>query len=132
MKPIMNLDEVAFDDIEDNGYYTSKRGRISDHIGAKKLGYSLTLLPPGKAQCPFHNHHGEEFLILEGHGGLRFGNQRFPIRPHDVTGTAMLIPSSDRRRIADGRVCDLCALHPMKPRASLRCPDPATRGASAT
>mgnify|MGYP003471154555 CR=1 FL=1 len=68
MKPIMNLDEVKFDDVEENGIYTSSRGEISDHIGAKKLGYNLTVVPPGKVQCPFHNHHGEEemFLILEG------------------------------------------------------------------
>lgn len=85
-KPFMNLDEVEFDDIEENGYYTSKRGQISDRIGAQKLGYNLTVLPPGKAQCPFHSHHGEEemFLILEGEGELRFGNQRYPIRTHDV------------------------------------------------
>ena len=86
VKPIMNLDEVAFDDVEENGFYTSKRGQISDHIGARKLGYNLTVLPPGKAQCPFHCHHGEEemFLILEGEGELRFGDQRYPIRRHDV------------------------------------------------
>ena len=85
-KPVMNLDEVAFDDVEDNGLYTSKRGTIGTHIGARQLGYNLTVLPPGKAQCPFHNHHGEEemFLILEGVGELRFGNQRYPLRPHDV------------------------------------------------
>ena len=53
MKPIMNLDEAQFDDVEENGYYTSKRASISDHIGARKLGYNLTVLPPGKAQCPF-------------------------------------------------------------------------------
>jgi uncharacterized cupin superfamily protein len=85
-KPIVNLDDVAFDDIEDNGIYTSRRGTISDLIGARKLGYNLTILPPGKAQCPFHCHHGEEemFFILEGEGELRFGDDRFPIRPHDV------------------------------------------------
>ena len=85
-KPIMNLDEVAFDDIEENGKYTSKRGRIGAQIGARKLGYNLTVLPPGKVQCPFHCHHGEEemFLILEGEGELRFGGQRYPIRKHDV------------------------------------------------
>jgi uncharacterized cupin superfamily protein len=85
-KPLINLDEVSFDDIEDNGYYTSQRARFSVGIGARKLGYNLTVLPPGKAQCPFHNHHGEEemFLILEGHGELRFGNQRHALRPHDV------------------------------------------------
>ena len=86
MKPLMNLDEVAFDDVEENGLYTSSRGQISDLIGARKLGYNLSVLPPGKAQCPFHCHHGEEemFLILEGTGELRFGDQRYPIRPHDV------------------------------------------------
>jgi uncharacterized cupin superfamily protein len=86
VRPIMNLDDVEFDDVEENGYYTSKRGQISDRIGAQKLGYNLTVLPPGKAQCPFHNHHGEEemFLILEGEGELRFGDQRYPIRRHDV------------------------------------------------
>ena len=78
--PIMNLDDVQFDDIEDNGLYTSKRGQISDHIGARKLGYNLSVLPPGKAQCPFHCHHGEEemFLIIEGEGELRFGDKRYP------------------------------------------------------
>ena len=76
MKPIMNLDEVEFDDVEENGIYTSRRGQISDHIGARQLGYNLTVLPPGKVQCPFHSHHGEEemFLILEGEGELRFGD----------------------------------------------------------
>jgi len=85
-KPIMNLDEVQFDDEEENGYFTSQRGTISDLIGAKKLGYNLTVLAPGSAQCPFHNHHGEEemFFILEGEGELRFGDQRYPIRKHDV------------------------------------------------
>ena len=86
MKPIMNLDEVEFDDIEENGIYTSSRGRISAHIGARQLGYNLTVLPPGKVQCPFHSHRGEEemFLILEGEGELRFGDKRYPIRKHDV------------------------------------------------
>ena len=95
MKPIMNLDEVEFDDVEENGIYTSSRGQISDHIGAKKLGYNLTVLPPGKVQCPFHCHHGEEemFLILEGEGELRFGDRRYPIRKHDV----IACPTGDRQ-----------------------------------
>lgn len=87
MKPIMNLDDIVeFDDVEDNGLYTSKRALFSASIGARQLGYNLTVLPPGKAQCPFHAHRGEEemFLILEGEGELRFGDQRYPIRKHDV------------------------------------------------
>jgi len=86
VKPIVNLDDVTFDDVEEDGLYTSRRARFSDRIGARNLGYNLTVLPPGKAQCPFHCHHGEEemFLILEGEGELRFGQERYPIRRHDV------------------------------------------------
>jgi uncharacterized cupin superfamily protein len=85
-KPLTNLDEVQFDDIEDNGFYTSRRALFSARIGARKLGYNLTELPPGKSQCPFHSHREEEemFLILEGEGELRFGEQRFRLRRFDV------------------------------------------------
>jgi uncharacterized cupin superfamily protein len=85
-KPFISLDAVEFNDIEDNGYYTSKRALFSASIGARKLGYNLTELPPGKAQCPFHSHREEEemFLVIDGEGELRFGDQRFKIRKHDV------------------------------------------------
>lgn len=86
VKPVMNLDEVEFDDIEANGRFTSSRGPIGSRIGARQLGYNLTVLPPGKVQCPFHSHHAEEemFLILDGEGELRFGAERYPLRRHDV------------------------------------------------
>ena len=60
MKPVMNLDEVVFGDVEKNGLYTSRRGFIGERIGARQLGYNLTVLPPGKAQCPFHSHRAVE------------------------------------------------------------------------
>lgn len=85
-KPVMNLDEVEYDDVEENGRYTSSRASIGIHIGARDLGYNLTVLPPGKVQCPFHSHLGEEemFFILEGEGELRFGDDRYPLRANDV------------------------------------------------
>lgn len=85
-KPFVNLEEVAFTDIEENGRYTSRRAQFSAGIGARKLGYNLNELPPGKAQCPFHSHRAEEemFLILEGEGELRYGAERYRIRAHDV------------------------------------------------
>lgn len=84
--PLINLADVEFDDVEENGFYTSRRARFSAAIGARRLGYNLTELPPGKSQCPFHSHRAEEevFLILEGEGELRFGSERYPIRKHDV------------------------------------------------
>jgi len=86
VKPIVNLEEVEFNDVEENNYYTSRRALFSASIGARKLGYNLTELPPGKAQCPFHAHREEEemFLILDGEGELRFGDQRYRLRKHDV------------------------------------------------
>ena len=48
-KPFVNLADVEFDDVEDNGYYTSRRATFSASIGAQKLGYNLTELPPGSA-----------------------------------------------------------------------------------
>ena len=87
MRPVINLDEISeFDDVEENGLYTSKRAFVGEKIGAKKLGYNLTILPPGKAQCPFHSHRGEEemFLILSGEGELRYGADRCRIRKHDI------------------------------------------------
>jgi len=84
IKPFVNLDELSFNDCEQNDFYTSKRAQFSAGIGARKLGYNLTELPPGKAQCPFHAHRAEEemFLILEGE--LRYGSSIFTIRKHDV------------------------------------------------
>lgn len=84
--PFVNLDDLPFDDVEDNGCYTSRRACFSAGLGARRLGYNLTVLPPGKAQCPFHVHRVEEemFLVLEGEGELRFGDRRYRIRRHDV------------------------------------------------
>ena len=98
MKPVMNFDEAAFDDIEENGHYTSKRASIGIHIGAQKLGYNLTVVPPGKVQCPFHNHRGEEemFFILEGEGELHFGDKRYPLRPNDIT-LDRLLPQQSKK-----------------------------------
>ncbi len=73
-------------DIEENGYYTSRRAQFSGGIGARKLGCNMTELPAGKAQCPFHSHRAEEemFLVLEGEGELRYGTETYKIRQHDV------------------------------------------------
>ena len=54
-------------------------------IGAQKLGYNITVLPPGKRAFPFHNHHVNEemFFILEGVGEVRIGGETFSIKKGD-------------------------------------------------
>lgn len=84
-RPIINLDELELVSHE-HGRFQGQYGPISEKIGARKLGYNLTICPPGKTVFPFHNHHVNEemFLILEGEGILRFGDERYPVRKHDV------------------------------------------------
>jgi len=55
-------------------------------VGAQKLGYNVTAVPPGKRAFPFHNHRVNEemFLVLEGEGEVRIGPDRHPIRKGDV------------------------------------------------
>jgi uncharacterized cupin superfamily protein len=69
-----------------NGPFQQSYGVISDKIGAKKLGYNLTVVPPGKRVCPFHNHHNNEemFFVIEGSGLLRFGAKEYPLRKFDI------------------------------------------------
>jgi uncharacterized cupin superfamily protein len=85
-RPFVNLADVEFTDVEENGFYSSRRAQFSAAIGARQLGYNLTELPPGSAQCPFHSHRADEemFLILEGEGELRYGSETYQIKKYDV------------------------------------------------
>ncbi|MFT5679936.1 MAG: putative cupin superfamily protein [Myxococcota bacterium] len=88
MKPIINLDALTLHEDPDDGtrYGGGGYGVISDEIGAKKLGYNLSIVPPGRRGCPFHSHRNQEemFFILSGTGVLRFGDTEHSLRPNDV------------------------------------------------
>ena len=86
MKPFLNIDEIEDYQTSEKGPYGESYSAISNKIGAKKLGYSISIVPPGKKVCPFHNHHINEemFLILEGSGILRFGDKKYAIKKHDI------------------------------------------------
>jgi uncharacterized cupin superfamily protein len=66
--------------------FDARVGAIGKRIGAKKLGYNITAVPPGKRAYPFHNHHANEemFYVIEGTGEVRIGKETYPIRPGDV------------------------------------------------
>lgn len=86
MKPLLNLNELDEFHASDDGAFAEKYAVVSEKIGAVKLGYSVSVVSPGKKVCPFHNHriNEEMFLILEGTGTLRFGNQEYSLKPHDI------------------------------------------------
>ena len=95
-KPILNIADLQFRKVGHGASYpgstgapekfSAQVGDIGRKIGAQKLGYNLTVVPPGKRAWPFHNHHINEemFFILEGEGEVRIGGETFPIRQGDV------------------------------------------------
>ena len=93
-KPIINIADVELQPrppaMEPTGEtaqrFGAKMGFIAPRIGARKLGYNITEVPPGKRAFPFHNHRVNEemFFVLEGEGEVRIGKQTYPIRKGDI------------------------------------------------
>ena len=84
--PIVNLDAIRFErKLEHGERFGAVVAPVGANIGARKLGYNVTRVAPGKRAFPFHSHHvGEEmFFILEGQGVLRFGAAEHAVRRGD-------------------------------------------------
>jgi uncharacterized cupin superfamily protein len=66
--------------------FDAKTGQVGTRIGAQKLGYNITAVPPGKAAFPFHCHriNEEMFFVLQGTGDVRIGAETHPIRQGDI------------------------------------------------
>jgi gentisate 1,2-dioxygenase len=48
------------------------------------MATSIRLLPPGFATQPYRGSDSTVFIVVEGRGALRVGEQRFALTPHDV------------------------------------------------
>jgi uncharacterized cupin superfamily protein len=85
-RPILNLADLEFFPWGNGDRYEARLGAIGQRLGAQKLGYNLTVLPPGKRAFPFHSHtvNEEMFFVVEGQGEIRIGAERHPIRQGDV------------------------------------------------
>lgn len=103
LKPILNVAEVPLDptppELAPTGpaaeRFEARTGVISARIGAQKLGYNITAVPPGKRAWPFHNHPAKEemFFVLQGSGVVRIGEEQYPIR----TGDFIACPAGGRK-----------------------------------
>lgn len=93
-KPIINIADVPLEPWPPGAAlagaaaerYEATMAFISPRVGAQKLGYNITAVPPGKSAFPLHNHHVNEemFFILQGSGEVRIGQDTYPIRVGDV------------------------------------------------
>lgn len=83
MSVIVHLDELQFTrDTSHGDKFEAKLAPVGALLGARKLGYNVTSVPPSKRAFPFHNHHANEemFFILEGEGTLRYGDAECAVR----------------------------------------------------
>lgn len=85
---IVNLEHLEFepDHTRANYKYDVAPAAFSRKMGAIKLGYNVSILPPGQFSAPYHYHLSEEevFLVLEGKAILRQNGQFREIRKGDL------------------------------------------------
>ena len=83
---VINIDEVELQHFENGTKLACDAVRVGPLVGAKDLGYSYDVVPPGKRSCPFHSHRAEEemFFIVSGSGTLRYGAETRRIRAGDI------------------------------------------------
>ncbi len=95
-KVVVSIHEMDMETQTHGDRYHSKDGFIGDALGLTALGIVITEVDPGKTACPFHVHHVEDelFLILEGTGTYRFGEQEFAVKAGDCLGA----PAGDASR----------------------------------
>jgi uncharacterized cupin superfamily protein len=84
-KPVINLDQLEYSEFGKGEKFGAERAPVAERIGARKLGYSVVRLKPGKRAWPYHSHHSNEefFYVLEGIGTLRHADEEIPIRAGD-------------------------------------------------
>ncbi len=80
----INMDELAFRRGE-RGRYRVDDAEVGLLIGARKLGYRVAKIPPGRMFCPLHSHEMEEefFFVLEGNPSIRTLRGTIQCRPGD-------------------------------------------------
>jgi hypothetical protein len=54
--PILNLADVEYTNWGIGGAFEAKLGAVANRLGAKKLGYRVVVLLPGKKAWPFQWH----------------------------------------------------------------------------
>jgi uncharacterized cupin superfamily protein len=86
-KHITNIHELKGGGERSEGTrFASRLTPIASTLGAAKLGYNLTEIPPGKTAFPYHFHYVNEemFLVLEGTGQIRMPDGTHPLMPGDL------------------------------------------------
>ena len=87
--PRANIEEIEKRVIGNGADFSAVVGRFTEVLGMRQLGCSVVELAPGEKGWPFHLHWGEEelFVVLEGQGSMRYGDDSHEIGAGDVLFT---------------------------------------------
>jgi len=82
---ILNLENVPFQKRSHGENFECQIAPVGAELDSKKLGFNVTIIPPGKRAFPYHAHRGNEemFLILDGEGSIRIAGVIHKIRKGD-------------------------------------------------
>jgi uncharacterized cupin superfamily protein len=82
---ILNIDDVAFQARSNGDRFACEIAPVGAEMSSRKLGFNVTVVPPGKRAFPYHAHRGNEemFFVLEGTGSVRINGQMHKIRKGD-------------------------------------------------
>ena len=108
---VLNIDELKLEHGSNGDKFEWNSARIGPKVGAKQLGYSYDVIPPGKRGCPFHSHRAQEemFFIVKGTGTLRYGAETRKVRAGDVICCPVGGPDTAHQLVNDSAE-DLCFL----------------------
>jgi len=82
---IVNIDKVELRAQSHGEGFECQLAPVGAALESQKLGFNVTIIPPGKRAFPYHAHRANEemFFILEGEGSLRVDGGTHPIRRGD-------------------------------------------------
>ena len=109
-RPIVNIDELEVEPraVPATGAAADKFeamfARIGLKVGARQLGYNITVVPPGKRAFPFHSHRVNEemFFVMQGSGEIRIGAKTYPVRAGDFVACVAGGPETAHQMINSG------------------------------
>lgn len=129
---VINIDELKVEHFRHGEKFETNGVRIGPLLGAKDLGYSYDVVPPGKTGCPFHSHRAEEemFFIVRGTGLLRYGAETRRIRAGDFIGCPTGGPETAHQIVNDsGEELAYISVSTMMPAEVCEYPDSGKIGA---
>ncbi len=102
--PVVTLADLTLRTQAHGENFEARMAAVAAPAGARRLGARLVEVPAGKKGWPYHCHHANDelFVILSGHGELRFGGAVHAFSAGDVLVCPAGGPETAHQILASG------------------------------